>query len=85
MKDWKSTAISSVTYNGFRWVIDPMDEKAMAVAAADILAIEAIAAERARITAAVEAIRPVLTDGSDDPYVSLAAVLRIVNPEEDEK
>jgi len=45
---------------------------------------EAIAAERARITAAVETIRPVLTDGWDDPHVSLAAVLRIVNPEEAE-
>ena len=45
---------------------------------------EAIAVERARITAAVETIRPVLTDGWDDPHVSLAAVLRIVNPEEAE-
>jgi len=44
----------------------------------------AVAAERARITAAVETIRPVLTDGWDDPHVSLAAVLRIVNPEEAE-
>jgi hypothetical protein len=64
--------------------LDGLPAKPLDVARKFVLAIEAeaIAAERARITEAVEAIRPVLTDGSDDPYVSLRAVLRIVNPEE---